>query len=473
MVFGKCGIEPIENDLYDNCKLRNKIKKWVWENIRKVVCFATANNRYCFRLVSHATCNSRVQKKEIGIAFIAMTLLFLLTGCGTAANQVSIESEGSDSTTISTNVKDIEETISSEGETQTSDFGKNENVNIRGNEYGNLSVAKGRMTSQNDTLFFYQNGAIYRKDGTESKEYLCSATSAESLNVLGDTLFYLENGHIYCIDTDGNNLREIAIGVLGPFIVYRDALYYVSCTNMTFSEQEYFICKYYLEENVPQDTISTGEYQPKLIGINEYMNDEVIYQMEINSVADEHYGNLKYKQFVVGLADFNTHSVKENVYTSKWSNVDSSDGYRFNVIPAEDILYIIQKSGSYEDNLDVINLKTFSKDGLDIELYYNALRNWGPICYPTIFRNSYKDGLIAEYYYYDTEVELSIRLITREAITTSGGIEDNVKIVDEGAGEVYVIGDELYYVIYIDNYDYDSVRIGKIGIDGTGWQELE
>ena len=136
-------------------------------------------------------------------------------------------------------------------------------------------------------------------------------------------------------------------------------------------------------------------------------------------------------------------------------------------------MYIIQKSGSYEDNLDVINLKTFSKDGLDIELYYNALRNWGPICYPTIFRNSYKDGLIAEYYYYDTEVELSIRLITREAITTSGGIEDNVKIVDEGAGEVYVIGDELYYVIYIDNYDYDSVRIGKIGIDGTGWQELE
>ena len=71
------------------------------------------------------------------------------------------------------------------------------------------------------------------------------------------------------------------------------------------------------------------------------------------------------------------------------------------------------------------------------------------------------------------EIELSIRLITREAITTSGGIEDNVKIVDEGAGEVYVIGDELYYVIYIDNYDYDSVRIGKIGIDGTGWQELE
>lgn len=56
---------------------------------------------------------------------------------------------------------------------------------------------------------------------------------------------------------------------------------------------------------------------------------------------------------------------------------------------------------------------------------------------------------------------------------SSGGTEDNVKIVDDSASEVYVIGDDIYYVVSLDKYDYDSVRIGKIGIDGTGWQELE
>ncbi len=473
MVFGKQEIELIENDWHDGRTSRNKIGNSAWQNVGKVVCLTRVNNQHCFRAVLQAVCKSRLHTEKIRIAIIAMAVLFLLTGCGTDASQPAIEIEERDSTGISTNVKDMENIVSSEDENKASDLPMSEDVNIRGNTYGNLSVARGRMTSQNNTLFFYQNGAIYRKEGTGNKEYLCSATSAESLNVLGDALFYLESGHIYCIDTDGNNLHEIAKDVLGPFIVYKDALYYVSGTNITFSEKEFFICKYYLKENIPQDTISTGKYCPQLIGINEYMNDEVIYQMEINSVADERYGNLIYKQFVVGLADFNTHSVNENVYASKWTNISSNSGYSFNVIPADDILYIIQRSGAYEDNLDVINLRTFLSDGLDIELYYNALRTWEPICYPMKFCNSYKNELIAKFYYYDTEVELSIRLITKESMMSSGGTEDNVKIVDDSASEVYVIGDDLYYVVSLDKYDYDSVRIGKIGIDGTGWQELE
>lgn len=59
-------------------------------------------------------CKSRLHTEKIRIAIIAMTVLFLLTGCGTDASQPAIEIEECDSTGISANVKDMENIVSLE-----------------------------------------------------------------------------------------------------------------------------------------------------------------------------------------------------------------------------------------------------------------------------------------------------------------------------------------------------------------------
>ena len=356
--------------------------------------------------------------------------------------------------------------ISQPKETETIED-ENRTVNTIGNSYSNLGyhcgfngsrnpAYTGRVTGQDGSVFFYENGAIYSVDTSNSKKVICYANNASSLNVVGDTLYYLEGTTIYSVKLDGSEQTELLINVLAPFIVYKDAIYYVSSSNISATMFEYYICRYLINQNEPQLSISVGDKMPILVGFNENKNDELIFYYKAENIQDTHYTNFYFENYDLVSVDFGA-----NVWSTLRKFIEGSthNEYLFFPIMGDNHLYTIQYVGEY------LRGETVLFDVLDAGRFETLLAVEDTLTNPPW--NLYGNSLIVS----DWQ---ELYLVSEERMWnedfSDGRLNGEHLIIQENHNilEVYVIDDYVYYTIET----YEHANLYRVRIDGTGWEDI-
>jgi len=335
---------------------------------------------------------------------------------------------------------------------------KKEEYNGVKNEYGNsfnnlgfhcVNVATcgytGRVTSQGGTTYFYEKNAICSIDANGEITQICNAQNASSLNVMGNTLYYLEGEKVYSVNINGGSRTELLINVCGPFFVWDDSIIYVTQSNMTATRQEYYICRYFIDKQEPQQTISTGETFPTIIGKGK--SDSVMFGYETQSYVEEtgwSYTN-NYERYAIIDCDFEGNIISENIYMASEPS-KKGDFYPF---LAKDYLFIMY---TFEDSYYCMNTDIYSVNEnyeMNREHSYNF----------KTYMNCWGNDIVYEY-----AKTLCLEKIIQSEYSCKDIISENYPIF-----EFYVVGDYVYYTI---EDSYREAELYRVKIDGTDWEDI-
>lgn len=342
-------------------------------------------------------------------------------------------------------------------------------INKVGNTYANLGYqcgflthttlsSTGRITSQGDLVYFYEQGAIYELDKTGKKREICRVVDASSLNIIGNMLYYLQGNGIYCVNINSGEIMEVVKNVYGPFIVCNNFIYYVTSSNSTATIYEYYINRYYLNEARPQDSISVGDKLPILAGVNVENSDIVTYYYRTENYDHPNYKALVYAQYVVHETNFNGGGISRNYVAP----VNGNDAYCF-VMHADDYIYISQYVYDPYSYKYPFSLNMFSKSD-DTEANFIENVDIGNI------RNCYNNDLIVSDW---TDGKQGLYIIPYEDIGHYREGESIIKknlIIEEKETiyEVYVVGEYLYYTMN----SYNEASVYRVKLDGSGWEDI-
>lgn len=391
--------------------------------------------------------NKGKRVETIVLAILILLLVFIFAKIMTANNETADKEK-----------QEVVMDSSIVGEEENSDY-----VNMVGNSFSNLNYQcsfrinshgyTGRVTSQGDNVYFYEAGFIYMMNSNGDKQAICSAQDASSLNVIGDTVYFLEGNKIYSVKTYEGIKEELLINVLAPFIVCDNCIYYVTSANVSATKSEYYISKYDIDENQPQESMSVGEYLPALIAINNEQNDSVIFYYEMEPYQHPEYNALYYDCYYLGSYNFdNGNIIGEEIMAP----LNSCNSY-FSAIPSNNYIYV----GWYcDDDFGDTIFKLYCYDINNLELMTSKEDSeyFIPI-------NSHMDNLIFK-------SASRLALVLSESIQDPNhmGIIEEYTILNEETqlSEVYVIGDYIYYTMS----DYHNSNLYRIKIDGTCWEDI-
>ena len=397
-------------------------------------------------------------KKKLGVLLIAIMLIG--SGCNMG--------EGKKDNGINQSVEVFDDVQNQRGEDNSEKLFQDESMpNIVGNSFANLGYAclfggrgdlerTGRVTGQGNELFFYELGSIYKIDESGKKIEICSASDASSINVIGDTLYYLEGTDVYSIKTDGTEKPHLLKGVMSPFIVYNNAIYYVSFSSMGGIVEEYYIAKYLIEGNEPQLVINMGDRKPTLAGINPVYDDAIIYYYQIEDYQNPDYRALYYARYSVVCENFSG----ERIYSGEYIAPDygANNAILFTIC-AENYNYVIWHHNA-EFHTPILSLNVLDCSQFKKLTYIEETGYYIP-------RNCYKNDLVV----YTT---VGLIRVSSEKIQSydsdSDAIVGDVIIENEGVSicEVYVVGEYVYYTTDL----YSQANLYRVKIDGTLMEDI-
>lgn len=343
-----------------------------------------------------------------------------------------------------------------------------ENENIVINQYGNafsnlgsqcsgysfLPEDFGRVTGQDDKTYFYELYNLYCMDSKGEKTVVCPTNEISCLNIIGDTLYFLEGTKIWSVKTDGSEKKELLINVCGSFFVSQNSIIYVTKSNITATRTEFFICRYLIDGNEPQQSISTGEMEPILIGMGP--NDTVFYYYQIDPIEEKTGWSYKnyYQRYALFESDF---TGEKNNYYEHVAAVPNAEVNLW-AMCSKDNIYIIEKSSSMSRSVTNVSMINPNLSFSEILLYAVDSTEKSP-------RNCYENDLLMTHYY-----EGSVFLYLYGAQKDGSWGRKNIVLEEKtGIKEVYVINDYVYYTV---DDSYYNANLYRIKIDGTCWEDI-
>lgn len=396
---------------------------------------------------------------------ISMMIFFAFSGCGASNEEadntnVEISSEKPESIvpeyeSLPENV--IEEEIEEKMEESffVPDCSEDE-INTLGNSYANLSLAcvyltygektdrlTGRVTGQGDWIYWYENGAIKKRNVQGDTFDLAYVEKASSLNVVGEWIYYLIDDRIERIRTDGKMQEIVLENVCGSFFVNENILYYVTNKAVSATNYEYYIQEYDIEEKcviqsyTAEYVAENNEACPVLIGI--YQNKIYYYYLKGIKLWDEYF-TVGY--FIYEISEDGTQ--KYNMYEGELHDIF--------------VVYMLEEDliwAKYGDGNPIISVWDI-QSGIENQQINND-----------IVRNGYNKGIIGgptfrKLYYVQ---EMNVQALEIDDWWTNGET-----IIEEACDicEVYVVGEYIYYTID----DYEDAAVYRVKIDGTDWSQL-
>lgn len=404
------------------------------------------------------------RRKIILLLIFQILTLFVFEACGTVEKEQidnSVEYEVNILEEIQNEIVDEGNNMEAQQEKFISDFVGQPNE--YGNNWANLSLninPSGRITMQDDWIYYYKYGAIYKKQMDEERIFLINANDAYSLNVIGDWIYYKEGETVYRIRTDGEKKEELLTNVVSNIFIAKGYICYVVKENISATAYKYFL-KVDMLKDTESNIIETmyeiefGEYCPIIIGFNPdkhvmYLHSGKEWSYDDKLVVLEYDYSLGEFQVIISAP-----TSIENEYNGKEESVKSITAFMNN----DYIFYMVRCQTGHVGAVYIYNINesTVIVESLEYTCF-NA-------------SNFVDDGIIAINYMplnagmclsYDSIDEIKSTDFTRNIIIKETG--------ELGIGEVYVLGDNIYYTP--DAQDYYGRTLYKVKLDGTQWEEV-
>ena len=273
-------------------------------------------------------------------------LLSLLSGCGTATQNVALESQKS---------------LETQGE--AGNTVGNTNLNIM-----NLGIA----AEQGGKVYFEDNGKLYsaNANGKSKKELTTCDTNSPNINVVGDWIYYFDKEGffeddsvtygIYKIKTNGKDKSKILDlnTWWTSFIVSDDMIYY-------FDENGLYKADVNGENIVP--LVSTAKININTMDRRVYLcadNQKLMFCLSMDT--DEY---LHQDYYVIGIDGSNLQPITSVLPGINWENVwNDRNGYVHMVPISEEWIMIDDSCYDWEGNL----IFAVYRDGFDYFNYYNG-----------------------------------------------------------------------------------------------------